>query len=66
MSESRNNLENYDLTAEKHEALVAISKHAIAPPLSPTARAVLRAATDAYNRIRLLAIADQLDTRGNP
>lgn len=33
----------YELTDEEHEALVAISEHAILPPLSPAARAVLDA-----------------------
>ena len=32
-----------DLTKEEHEALVAISDHAIAPPLSPAAQAVFDA-----------------------
>jgi hypothetical protein len=36
------------LTDEKHEALVAIGKHAIAPPLSPAAQAVLDAAVGVY------------------
>ena len=32
-----------DLTNEEHEALLLMSEHAIAPPLSPAARAVLDA-----------------------
>lgn len=38
---------DYELTDEEHEALVLISEHAIAPPLSPAARAVLDAYRDA-------------------
>jgi hypothetical protein len=34
-----------DLTNEEHEALLLMSEHAIAPPLSPAAKAVLDAAT---------------------
>lgn len=34
---------DYELTDKEHEALVAISEHAIAPPLSPAANAVLSA-----------------------
>ena len=33
-----------DLTNEEHEALLLMSEHAIAPPLSPAAKAVLDAA----------------------
>ena len=33
-----------DLTNEEHEALLLMSEHAIAPPLSPAAQAVLQAA----------------------
>ena len=32
-----------DLTNEEHEALLLMSEHAIAPPLSPAAKAVLAA-----------------------
>lgn len=38
---------DYELTEEEHEALLLRSEHAIAPPLSPAARAVLDAATKA-------------------
>ena len=34
---------DYELTDEEHEALLLRSEHAIAPPLSPAARAVLDA-----------------------
>jgi hypothetical protein len=34
-----------DLTNEEHEALLLMSEHAIAPPLSPAAQAVLDAVT---------------------
>lgn len=37
---------DYELTDEEHEALVLISEHAIAPQLSPAARAVLNAYRD--------------------
>ena len=33
-----------DLTNEEHEALLLMSEHAIAPPLSPAAQAVVAAA----------------------
>ena len=33
-----------DLTNEEHEALILMSEHAVAPPLSPDAKAVLNAA----------------------
>ena len=33
-----------DLTNEEHEALLLMSEHGIAPPLSPAAQAVLQAA----------------------
>lgn len=35
---------DYELTDEEHEALLLKSEHAIAPPLSPAASAVLKAA----------------------
>jgi hypothetical protein len=38
---------DYELTDEEHEALVAISEHAVALPLSPAAQAVLIAYDDA-------------------
>ena len=38
---------DYELTDEEHEALVLISEHAVVPPLSPAAQAVLNAYRDA-------------------
>lgn len=38
---------DYELTKEEHEALVLISEHAVVPPLSPAAQAVLNAYRDA-------------------
>ena len=36
------------LTNEEHERLLLMSEHAIAPPLSPAAQAVMKAAASAY------------------
>ena len=61
-----------DLTNEEHEALLLMSEHAIAPPLSPAAKAVRDAAfepwqsTDTPESIAAAAIraaADQLQER---
>ena len=59
-----------DLTNEEHEALLLMSEHGIAAPLSPAAKAVLDAATqyeinpECYSReiaaAALRAAADQL------
>ena len=38
---------DYELTDEEHEALVLISEHAVVPPLSLAAQAVLNAYRDA-------------------
>jgi hypothetical protein len=47
MTEQNPELEWDELTEEEHEALILISEHAVAPPLSPAARAVLDAYRDA-------------------
>jgi hypothetical protein len=44
MTDTLNNFCDDELTDEEHEALIAISEHAVAPPLSPAASAVLKAA----------------------
>jgi hypothetical protein len=40
-----------DLTNEEHEALLLMSEHGIAAPLSPAAQAVLDAAHDGANEV---------------
>lgn len=55
-----------DLTDEEHERMILMSEHAIAPPLSPAAQAVLNAYRDAdiddeaTAAAVLRAVADQL------
>ena len=44
-----------DLTNEEHEALLLMSEHAIAAPLSPAAMAVLDAANTAYEAAATVA-----------
>ena len=58
-----------DLTNEEHEALLLMSEHAIAPPLSPAAKAVLNAfrtapiCAEVKLAAALRAAADQLQER---
>ena len=62
-----------DLTNEEHEALLLMSEHAIAPPLSPAAQAVLDELDEQFNELNsqhmaaavtaLRAAADQLQER---
>ena len=47
MTDILDKLPDEELTDEEHEALLLRSEHAIAPPLSPAARAVLNAYRDA-------------------
>ena len=44
-----------DLTNEEHEALLLMSEHAIAAPLSPAAQAVLDAYETSYTESGLVA-----------
>lgn len=44
MTDTLNNFCDDELTDEEHEALMLKSEHAVAPPLSPAASAVLKAA----------------------
>lgn len=44
-----------DLSDEEHAYLISISEHAIAPPLSPAACSVLRAAREAFDEWDLTA-----------
>ena len=46
-----------DLTEEEHKRLILMSEHAIAPPLSPAARAVLSAYRSSHLSINSLAAA---------
>lgn len=47
MTDILDKLPDEELTEEEHEALLLRSEHAIGPPLSPAARAVLNAYRDA-------------------
>lgn len=47
MTDILDKLPDEELTEEEHEVLLLRSEHAIAPPLSPAARAVLDAYRDA-------------------
>ena len=65
MTDILDKLPDEELTEEEHEALLLRSEHAIAPPLSPAARAVLDAANnssaygpeDCLNEARQIAAA---------